>query len=89
MGNRCRKKGNDFRRFTEKLCGINRKKHDMSVEKYMQIWFIGRTLKPQAGKAGSIPLSVLSFRESLRKYDFFILWGLRDFWNKLILSNKR
>ena len=31
--------------------------YDMSVGKiYMQIWFIGRTLASQAGKAGSIPV---------------------------------
>ena len=51
----------------------------MSVRKiHAQIWFIGRTLASQAGKAGSYKLRIPLFYAVLR-----------DFRNKLILSNKR
>ena len=57
-GNGCRKKENDFLGFTRKILVESTEMcYDTSVEKiYMQIWFIGRTLASQAGKAGSIPV---------------------------------
>ena len=58
MGNGCRKKETDFLGFTRKILVESTEMcYDMSVGKiYMQIWFIGRTLASQAGKAGSIPV---------------------------------
>ena len=57
-GNGCRKKENDFRGFTRKILVESTEMcYDTSVGKiHAQIWFIGRTLASQAGKAGSIPV---------------------------------
>ena len=58
MGNGCRKKENDFLGFTRKILVESTKMcYDTNVGKMnTQIWFIGRTLASQAGKAGSIPV---------------------------------
>ena len=58
MGNGCRKKENDFLGFTRKILVESTEMcYDTSVGKiHAQIWFIGRTLASQAGKAGSIPV---------------------------------
>ena len=71
MGNGCRKKENDFRGFTRKILVESTEMcYDTSVGKiHAQIWFIGRTLASQAGKAGSIP--VICFLQGiLRNYGF-------------------
>ena len=64
-GNGCRKKENDFRGFTRKILVESTEMcYDTSVGKiHAQIWFIGRTLASQAGKAGSIP--VICFLQGL------------------------
>ena len=60
-GNGCRKKENDFRGFTRKILVESTEMcYDTSVGKiHAQIWFIGRTLASQAGKAGSTPVICL------------------------------
>ena len=57
-GNGCRKKENDFLGFTRKILVESTEMcYDTSVRKiHAQIWFIGRTLASQAGKAGSTPV---------------------------------
>lgn len=75
MGNGCRKKENDFRGFTRKILVESTEMcYDMSVRKiHAQIWFIGRTLASQAGKAGSIPVICLKkalFYKGLRTSPF-------------------
>ena len=61
MGNGCRKKENDFLGFTRKILVESTEMcYDTSVGKiHAQIWFIGRTLASQAGKAGSTPVICL------------------------------
>ena len=63
MGNGCRKKENDFLGFTRKILVESTEMcYDTSVGKiHAQIWFIGRTLASQAGKAGSIPVICLNY----------------------------
>ena len=80
-GNRGRKKGNDFRRFTRKILVESTEMcYDMSVGKiYMQIWFIGRTLASQAGKAGSTP--VICFVHLLKKRESRYPIGFHAFSN--------
>ncbi len=41
----------------------------------LQIWFIGRTLASQAGKAGSIPVICFLYLQKMRKN--LIKWFLR------------
>ena len=69
-GNGCRKKENDFLGFTRKILVESTEMcYDTSVRKiHAQIWFIGRTLASQAGKAGSIPVICL-FENSLKTWE--------------------